>query len=55
MERQELIEMMERLPVAIEVSDKDYRTLSVPCVPFPEPVPSIVLEMVEGAELLEAA
>ena len=55
MERAELIEMMERLPVAVEVSDEDYRTISVPCLPFPELAHDLGREMAEGADLLEAA
>ena len=55
MERAELIEMMERLPVAVEVGDEDYRTMSVPCLPFPELAADLAKEMAEGAGLLEVA
>ena len=54
MERQELIELMERLPVALEVSDKDYRSVAVPCFPFPEEK-SLAQEMSDGVDLLAAA
>ena len=36
MDREELIALMERLPVIEEISDKDYRSVTLPCFPFPE-------------------
>lgn len=49
------IELLERLPVVEEICDEDYRSVALPCNPFPSDKPNIVKEMAEGAELLEAA
>ena len=36
MDREKLIALMKRLPVIEEISDKDYRSVTLPCFPFPE-------------------
>ena len=54
MQREQLIERFERMPVAVAVSDDDYRSVALPCAPFQE-AKSIIMELVEGADLLEAA
>ena len=49
------VELLERLPVIEVISDEDYRSVALPCNPFPGDEKPFVAEVEDMDELLEAA